>query len=270
MVQRIRLSDITFERVNKALIRRLDSMPHVLSWYSPGSLAKRNREKLNKLRDLHRGDRCILMANGPSLNLINFDQIRNEITIGMNRIYLLFDKLPSPPTYYICVNEFVLEEFASDIGSLEMTKFLNWNRRALFSSDDEHTIFLRLSLTINDYFGLNPIKGFASGGTVTFNALQLAYFMGFKQVIIIGLDHSYSEKGVPNKIEVRTNEKDTSHFHPDYFPKGVKWQLPDLLRSEIAYAMARKQFEHDGREILDATIGGQCPNFKKVTLESVL
>ena len=67
--------------------------------------------------------------------------------------------------------------------------------------------------------------------------------MGFKEVIIIGLDHYFVEKGRPNKTELRTADKDESHCHPDYFPKGIKWQLPDLYRSEIAYAHARKAFE---------------------------
>ena len=55
-----------------------------------------------------------------------------------------------------------------------------------------------------------------------------------------------------------------SHFHPNYFPKGSKWQLPDLLRSEIAYRIARRAFEDNGREIVDATVGGNCPIFEKV------
>jgi hypothetical protein len=103
----------------------------------------------------------------------------------------------------------------------------------------------------------------SSGGTVTFVALQLAYFMGFETVILIGLDHSFVEKGVPNKTEVRHSERDDSHCHPDYFPKGIKWQLPDLYRSELAYALARQAFERDGRRIVDATPGGKCGVFPK-------
>jgi hypothetical protein len=87
--------------------------------------------------------------------------------------------------------------------------------------------------------------------------------MGFRQVIIIGLDHNYVDKGVPSKTETRTAEHDQSHFHPDYFPKGSRWQLPDLLRSEIDFEISRLAYEADGREILDATTGGKCRAFKK-------
>jgi len=204
------------------------------------------------------------MANGPSLKTTDLSLLQNEITFGMNRIYLLFDQLPYTPTYYVCINEIVLEEFASDIQNLPMPKFLNWNRRRFFTTSDPNTLFLRSSLSLTDHFGYEPGQALFSGGTVTFTTLQLAYFMGFQEVILVGLDHSYAEKGTPNKLEVRSEEKDQSHFHPNYFPKGVRWQLPDLLRSEVAYQMARDAFEADGRKILDATIGGKCPIFEKV------
>ena len=73
-----------------------------------------------------------------------------------------------------------------------------------------------------------------------------------------------SKKGKPSETETRAGEQDQSHFHPQYFPKGSKWQLPDLLRSEIDFSLARKAFEADGRKILDATIDGKCPVFERI------
>jgi hypothetical protein len=43
----------------------------------------------------------------------------------------------------------------------------------------------------------------------------------------------------------------------------MRWQLPDLLRSELAYAEARTAFERDGRRIVDATPGGGCTVFER-------
>jgi len=109
-----------------------------------------------------------------------------------------------------------------------------------------------------------------SGGTVTFVTLQLAYFLGFSKFVIVGMDHRFSAKGVANATRTRTENEDKDHMHPDYFPKGVAWQLPDLHRSELAYAMARDAFAADGREVIDATVGGACTVFRKDTLESAL
>ena len=94
--------------------------------------------------------------------------------------------------------------------------------------------------------------------------------MNAKEVIIIGMDHSFKEKGRASKLETRTQEVDESHCHPDYFPKGIKWQLPDLLRSEIAYQLAQQTFERENKSIIDATINGQCDVFKKTALHDIL
>ena len=52
-------------------------------------------------------------------------------------------------------------------------------------------------------------------------------------------------------------------FNPKYFGKGFRWQLPDLETSELAFGMAKKAFEADGRQVLDATVGGKLTSFSK-------
>jgi hypothetical protein len=158
----------------------------------------------------------------------------------------------------------ILEQFSSDIEQLEMIKFLNWNRRSFYGINNTRIYYLKSRMVINDLFESDITKPIVVGGTVTFVTLQIAYYMGFTKVILVGLDHNYVDKGVPSKTVVRKEKLDQSHFHPDYFPKGYKWQLPDLLRSEIDYELALKQYQVDDRKILDATIGGKCQVFDKV------
>ena len=129
-------------------------------------------------------------------------------------------------------------------------------------------VTLKSRMVINDSFQYDLTRPLVFGGTVTFVTLQIAFYMGFKQVVLVGLDHNYVEKGVPSETELRTDDRDQSHFHPQYFPKGSKWQLPDLLRSEIDYELARRAFEQDGRQILDATIGGKCQVFEKAEYQT--
>ena len=267
MLNRFKLQELTMQRLASATLRRIQDIPHRVAWNT--SISKENRTRLGKYSNCHTGQRCFILANGPSLTQIEFPRLRNEFTIGMNRIYLIFDQLQFVPSYYVCINELVLEQFVNDINNLPMPKFLNWNRRQLFDQKNQSTLFIRLAYGVKDFFGQDPKNDLSGGGTVTYTALQLAYYMGFQQVILVGLDHSYTESGIPNKIEVRKYTEDTSHFHPGYFPQGIKWQLPDLKRSEIAYALAREQYEQNGRSILDATIGGKCTVFEKVDFQTL-
>jgi hypothetical protein len=92
--------------------------------------------------------------------------------------------------------------------------------------------------------------------------------MGVSQVILIGVDHNFASKGDANKTVVSEGD-DPNHFLPNYFGRGVKWQLPDLDTSEAAYIMAREAYRTAGREILDATIGGKLTVFPKVDYNSL-
>jgi hypothetical protein len=269
---RFRVGEISPRRVADAVGRRLANIPDVLAWYrSPLGLA--NQAALEAFRDKHRGERCFLMANGPSLGHMDLSPLRDEITIGLNRVYLLFDQLGFEPTYFGAVNELIAEQFHEDILKLGMPKFLGWHRRTCFQKERDtlppNTSYLRDFLAINDRFSRDVTRGVTSGGTVTYQMLQVLYFMGFSEVILIGLDHSFVEKGRPNMVQTRTGP-DSNHFHPDYWPKGSKWQLPDLHRSELAYASARLAFEQVGRVIVDATDGGKCQVFRKARFEDVV
>lgn len=260
---RLNYTQITLERVISAIKVRLREIPHTIAW-NTNRLAAENQERLIKYKGLHSGKRCFIVANGPSLLHTNLDLLSNEFTFGLNRIYLNFDKSSFRPKYYVAVNELILEQFSCEISELDMPKFLNWNRRAFYPVSCSNTVFIKSKFVINDFFQQDITRPLVVGASVTYVALQLAFYMGFTQVILVGLDHNYQEKGTPNKTEIRKDEIDSSHFNNQYFPKGVKWQLPDLLRSEKDFLLARKAFEQAGGNILDATIGGKCQVFTKV------
>ena len=262
-IGRYALSEISMSRLLFALKARALEIPHLAAWtFLP--LARENRQRIKAFRGRHFGERCFIIANGPSLAKTNLNLLTEEVTFGLNRIYLHFTKTSFRPTYYVAVNELILEQFSSEIRQLTMPKFLNWNRRSLYDVRDPNVLFIKSRMVINDSFQNDLVRPLVVGGTVTFVALQLAYYMGFSKVIMVGLDHNYAEKGIPSRTELRKATHDASHFHPNYFPKGTKWQLPDLHRSEIDYELARKAFEKDGRTIVDATINGKCKVFEKV------
>jgi hypothetical protein len=265
-IRRFSPDEISIKRVISGMRNRINDIPHTAAWYLQ-SYSFENRKKIKSYKNCHIGERCFIIANGPSLSTMNLDLLSNEISFGLNRIYLNFENSSFRPTYYVAANELVVGQFQEDISKLNMPKFLNWNKRSGFKTNDPNIIFIKPKLVVNDYFEKDLTHPFVFGGTVTFVTLQLAYYMGFQTVILLGLDHNYVEKGIPNQQETRNQTQDKSHFHPNYFPKGSKWQLPDLERSEFDYQIARDVFEKDGREIIDATPGGKCTIFQKTLYE---
>ncbi len=268
-VRSIRARELTAQRILAAMQRRALDLPHRFAWSAGTGQSAINRDRLEEYRNRHRGQRCFIMGNGPSLTKMDLSPLADECTIGLNRIYLLFPKLRFEPTYYCAANELVLQQFSEEVARLHMPKFLDWSTRDRFDSDDSSNLFIRQALTLSDFFAGDITNPICSGGTITYIAMQIAYYMGFQQVILIGVDHSFADTGVPNREEVRTSDVDLNHFHPDYFPKGSRWQMPDLMRSESAYRLARDAFEKNGRQILNATEGGQLGVFEQVDYQSL-
>lgn len=244
------------------------SLNRAVQW--PGAvlhpLRRQSIKNLTGYQDMHRGQRCFIIGNGPSLKNTDLTKLRNEFTFGMNRIYMLFPELDFPTTYYLSVNSLVIEQCAEDILNLPIPKFLSWRSRHLITSSE--SISYLFTTYSGAKFSLDARGRLWEGATVTYVALQLAYFMGFKTVILIGVDHSFNARGKPNTTVVSQGD-DPDHFDSQYFGKGFRWQLPDLETSERAYRMAHSAFESDKRQVLDATIGGKLEVFPKVEYDSI-
>jgi hypothetical protein len=225
-----------------------------------------SQRELSRFEDLHSGDRCFVLGNGPSLQHTNLDLIRNEFSFGMNRIYLHFPKMGFETTYFVSINTLVLEQCRDEISALRMPRFVTWRGRHWFNGDGIY--FMDTDYTPPAEFSRDIRGRVFEGSTVTYVALQIAYFMGFKEVVLIGVDHSFSSTGRPNETVVSEGD-DPNHFSTEYFGKGFKWQLPDLEASERAYRLAKTAFERDGRRIVDATIGGKLDVFEKVDYGSL-
>jgi hypothetical protein len=227
---------------------------------------RESARRIAQLRDTYRGRRCFIIGNGPSLRKMDLSPLRNEITFGLNRIYLLFGELGFTTTFLVSINRLVLEQKLEEIVDAAPTVFLNWWSRNLVPPGHD-PILLRVT-SRRPRFSKRPERGIWAGGTVTFASMQLAYHIGFDEVVLIGVDHSFVDEGLPNRT-VESTGPDPNHFHPDYFGEGFRWQLPDLETSERAYRLAREAFEQDGRRIVDATVGGKLEIFPKVDYTSL-
>ena len=219
-----------------------------------------SRKRLRSFQDVHCGARAVIIGNGPSLNKMDLSFLKDEITFGMNRIYLGFEKYDFTPTYYVAVNPLVLEQSMQEIRNIPAQRFLSARAAAFMTESDD---FILLKSLDSPLFSRDPAEGIWEGYTVTFVALQLAYYMGFEEVYLIGVDHHFEAPGKPNEEIVACGE-DVNHFHPAYFGEGVRWHLPDLVNSEYAYSLARFAYEAVGRSVYDATVEGKLNVFPKV------
>ena len=255
-----------FTRDTYDSIRRIPELPaaYLHPW------RRESIKRLAELKDIHKGKRTFIIGNGPSLKQTDLSKLKNEITFGMNRIYVIFPEIGFHTTYFAATNNLVIEQFHDDILALPMPKFLAWRSHHYFSPElplSNIPTFLYTSYT-GPRFSYDVRGRVWESATVTNVTLQIAFHMGFDQVVLIGVDHNFASKGEANKTVVSEGD-DPNHVTPNYFGKGVRWQLPDLDTSEIGYALARDHFRKAGREVIDATVGGKLTIFPKVDYNSL-
>lgn len=224
-------------------------------------------DNLAGLKNIHQGKRAFIIGNGPSLKQTDLGKLKNEFTFGLNRIYLMFPELGFGTSYFVAVNDLVIEQCLQDICALPMPKFLSWRTHASFPPGALPANFLYTTYD-NPAFARDVRWRVWESATVTYVALQLAFHMGFGQVILVGVDHNSFVPGKANTTIVSQGD-DPNHFNPAYFGKGFRWQLPDFETSEIGYRLARKAYEADGRQVMDATLGGKLTIFPKADYQSL-
>lgn len=104
--------------------------------------------RLSLLRDAHKGERCFLIGNGPSLKRTDLSLLRNEFSFGFNRIFLAAEELNFTPSCLVSINDLVIEQSAPEFRALEMPKFFAW-RSHRWVGMDAHTHYLYTSWRIS-------------------------------------------------------------------------------------------------------------------------
>jgi len=202
---------------------------------------------LTRFKNIHLGEVCVIIGNGPSLNVTPLKELGNNyLTLGSNKIY----RYPYTPNYYSVIDKEMLatclplpKDFVPD----EM--FL----RAEYGLDGNNPIYpivaAGFSLDINNFIVM--------GGTVTYALLQIAYFMGFQTVLLVGVDHHYPKTSNYGNHKFTADKYDPDHFKPSdgkpYFDEGKIYNPPELSGTTLSYGIASELFKKSGREIINLT-----------------
>ena len=245
---------ITFDRLEKIK----DFLPDTFSIWE--RYFETGNEKYLELDNIiHRNRKTVVIAaNGPSLNSYNFDLVNLFFVLGLNRGYL---KKEMEIDRLVVVNDLVINQFYKEINNLGVKVYTHSdkikNRIPLFYTADVPS------------FQTSPLGPVWQGHTVTYVALQIAYWMEPDKVILIGLDHYYPDaEGKPtNYLEFL--EEDRSHFTEKYF-SGKMWHTPNLERSEVAYKLAKEYFDRVNIPVINATPLSKLEVFPKMTFIEAL
>ena len=219
---------------------------------------------ITRFRNIHKGETCVIIGNGPSLNNTPLKQLSQKyMTFGSNKIY----RLPFEPDYYSVIDKEMLETCTPFPPNFRPIMFLRAESRVTGNNPIYPIVAAGFSLDINNFVVM--------GGTVTFALLQIAFYMGFKTALLVGVDHNYpGMKNVAPGSRFVAGEDDNNHFSPmdgrPYFETGKTFNAPELENTEKSYSIAREVYEKTGRRIVNLTPGTKLNVFEKDSLQNWL
>lgn len=244
----------------------------------------RGAQTLAGLRDAFSGKTVVVIGNGPSLNQTDLSLLEGTPTFGVNSIFLADQRLPEPLTFFVVEDTAVFDDNEHLIKRYQAQhRFFPSLYRNRFSASEigDNTHFFRMNMgfygrgtgtVCHPRFSFDAGQRLFCGQSVTIINLQLAHWMGFSRVVLIGMDFSYV---IPADAErdgnsILSRSDDPNHFHPDYFGAGKTWKDPKLDRVLANYRLAHDVYRTSGREIINATVGGRLEEFPRLSLAAAL
>lgn len=253
----------------KSLIARNQS--RIIKHFENSSYSR----KLKTLKNIHRGKRCFIVANGPSLTKEDLDRLEqnNEITFGMNRIFKIFNNTKWRPTYYVCEDINIFNECVDKINDIPSNgKFIPINHHFY----DNINIYGAYYFLPNYYrendceysFSTDISKQIDSLGTVTFTCINIAFYMGFSEIYLLGVDHNYHII-IDDDGNTVVDDTTRDYFCDDYDNDIKDIVVHDMGQNTRAYKKAMIASEKLGFSIYNATRGGKLEVFPRVDFDKL-
>ena len=241
---------------------------------------KFDAEEIARFKGIHAGERVVIIGNGPSLNDLDLSLLAGTHTIGVNGIFYADDLLPEQLSYYVVEDSLVVRDNLQRIAAYKAGhRFFPSIYREMIGESANTSFFMmnrgfyarKSPAFCVPRFSTDVAQRIYAGQSVTTMNLQLAYYMGFTEVILIGMDFSYSipDSSIIDGAHITSTEDDPNHFHPDYFGKGKVWKDPKLDRVLANYALAKQMYEADGRRIINATPAGNLHLFDRKPFDEI-
>lgn len=222
-------------------------------------------EKICQFKNIHKDKRCFIIALGPSLKIRDLDRLHDnqEICISMNTIWKAFEQTKWRPMYYVADDYRVMREqkhvlnymkngycFIGDTNP-EFCKDINKTENVLIHHVNQEISEDRPGKFSDDYSRNSYLSS-----TVTSSCIQLAVYMGIKEIYLLGVDFSYSGSG--SKIEKY------GHFYSE-----DKTSTLYVRSVYMGYLGAKNYADEHGIKIYNATRGGKLEVFERVDFDSL-
>lgn len=235
-----------------------------------------DKSAISRLYRGYVGQKAVIVGNGPSLQVEKLAELKGYVAFGFNKIFLAYPQTTWRPDFYLVCDRLVAQQNSTEIRALESRKIFSsgvWEELG----DDEEALFVApgssAAWEVSEPSLLspdggkelwvppdwNPLAGMRAGNSVTNFALKMAFWMGFQEVYVLGLDHKFSlDKEIAGErlhggSVLESDGEIRNHFSADYRQPFEKWTFPKLDLMSREFDRAREVYESVSRRIVNAT-----------------
>lgn len=260
------------------VIRKVTGSLSYLAGETLYQLQKRqNVRTIRSYQNKYCNESCFIIGNGPSLRPEDLTILANNhiITFAANRIYNIYSRTDWRPDF-ISISDDGLSMDKKHINNMNFSytqicfarNQFTWRLRKLKSPKCFLKTDYRRSLLETPSFSSEPDRLIYDIATVTYYNLQLAAYMGFKTIFLLGCDSSYTLNRQADGTIIKSSEN-ADYFH-DISVLQTSPVLAATYEMDIAYNYAQQHSKAHGLCIFNATRGGKLNGFQRVTFEKAI
>lgn len=223
-------------------------------------------DKITKYKNAHKGEKCFIIGTGPSLKIEDLERLHKHgmCCLATNKIYLAFDKTEWRPDYYLVQDALYIQNNADEIKKIKIKeKFVSDSYLSFWDEENDaikYHVIERKIYSKMPKFSSDIARGIYNGWTVTYSAMQIAAYMGFSEIYLLGVDFNI----IGNICDER------NHFIKGYYSKNEKVSNGDQEVVLHAYMSAKKYADDNGIKIYNATRGGKLEVFERVNFDDII
>ena len=247
-----------------------------------GLCVSENSRLLRSYHNKHKGERCFLIGNGPSLRISDLEglQKNGEITFGCNLVTKVFGETSWRPDYYFLIDricaKFQSEEINEAIRDIPL--FTNITTYNIFREKPSNPVILYNIAKPKYKVKRSPLAYYIpSGSTVMSLMIEMAVYMGFSEIYLVGCDCTSTFSGNTHFIQGYTDDKLKARDAKKIIDRmrrigieGDDYEKYFLDGSLNAYALLKEHARKRGVTIYNATRGGALEIYERVDIDRFL
>lgn len=253
-------------------------------------------------------DTALVLGNGPSLDEIDPACFEHFATFGTNRVYVMFPKWQRECDNIVITDHARIREIGNSyrhyrgqmfvgcshnvyprVGQLQrildrdftpLKQLVTDRRRQRVLSRLDRWPAITRMVRERKSVSFDFERGFNFGGTVAATAVQIAVALGFKRILLAGMD--------AGSVNGRSHLAGLPHFPPEFqqqlrdrryenqrivadFSKRSQWRSSNIrLKLEPFFVLLQVALEDLGCELIDCTVNGKLRFISKGRLEDYI